>query len=183
MRAIQITTILFALMSLALPGIANAFVLCTADTVDVVYDSFGANDIITIWGGTNDGDNVYAGVYMLNKTSGSGEGKIWPNSLIGSFCIELQEHAPYENHTYILDTPDEIYNSFLGTTLGKAKADYLSELWGRFFDPVWMSGGPYSSKQDKYAEAFAAAIWKIVYEDLPKSSADDKSTAGCWRYV
>jgi hypothetical protein len=58
----------------------------------------------------------------------------------------------------------------LGGPIGLAKADYLRELWGRFYDPSWSAGGNYTAEQKQKAGAFAAAIWEIVYEAPPSSS-------------
>jgi hypothetical protein len=165
MRTVKIMAILCALVTLALSGAANANLL---GTVDIVHDGFGASDTATIWGGNFYG-NATAGVYILDKTDGTNEGKIWPDGLIGSFCIELHQLAPDETLTYDVVMPENVNNSFLGGTLGTARADYLSELWGRFFDLSWVSGGPYNSKQKNDAEAFATAVWEIVYEALPAS--------------
>jgi hypothetical protein len=55
--------------------------------------------------------------------------------------------------------------------MGQEKADYLAELWGRFYNPAWAAGGSYTALQKSEAEAFAAAVWEIIYEDLPASSS------------
>jgi hypothetical protein len=106
---------------------------------------------------------------MLDKTGGTGEGNLWPNGLIGSFCIELNENSPGSTLQYSVVMPEDVYNSYLGSYMGTTKADYLRELWGRFHLPEWADGGPYSSYENSTAEAFAAAIWEIVNEDLPIS--------------
>ncbi|MFQ6036082.1 MAG: PEP-CTERM sorting domain-containing protein [Sedimentisphaerales bacterium] len=164
MKIVRIT-ILCAAVSLALPCVAKAYLLGTAD---IVHSGYGANDVVKIWGGDYSGDNVYGGLYMLDKTDGTGQGNIWPDGPVSSFCVELHEQAPDSTLKYGVVMPEDAYNSFLGSTLGTTKADYLRELWGRFFDPLWVSG-PYDSKQNGNAEAFAAAVWEIVYEDLPTS--------------
>lgn len=114
---------------------------------------------------------MYGGVYMLNKTAGTGQGTIWPNGLIGGFCIELHEPAPNSTFTYDVVMPEDAYNSFLGESIGTKKANYLSELWGRFFNPAWVGSGPFSVQQNSAAEAFATAVWEIIYEGLPTSPA------------
>jgi len=157
--------IVCAAVSLVLPCVAKAYLL---GTVNIVHEGYGASDVITVWGGDHDGDNVYGGVYMLDKTGGTGQGNIWPDGLLGSFCMELHERSPDSTLKYGVFMPEDAYNSFRGSTIGTTKADYLRELWGRFFDPLWVSG-PYDSKQNSNAEAFAAAIWEIIYEDLPIS--------------
>ena len=166
MRTIKIATMLCAAVCLALPCVAKA---CLLGSVDISHVGFGAESIIDVWGGGHSGVSFHGGVYMLDKTAGTAEGKIWPDGLIGGFCIELHELAPDINLKYDVVMPEDAYNSFMGGTIGTVKADYLRELWGRFYDPKWADSGPYTKQQNSEAEAFAAAIWEIIYEDLPKS--------------
>lgn len=156
--------------------------LCTmsvaqADTVDIVHDGFGANDIATFWGAGYMDADVVAGVYLLNKSDGTGSGQTWSNGLIPGFCVELQEPAPPATYTYAVGAPDDLYNTYTGQVLGSAKGNYLRELWATHYDPSWASGGSYSSGQNRDAAAFAAAVWEIVYEDLPGSAAGWDVTA------
>jgi len=146
---------------------------CPPDTVDIEHCGYGAydEDGVAVWGGGHEGTVVYGGVYMLNKTAGSGQGDIWPNGLIGGFCVELHEAAPVSTFTYDVVMPKNAYNSFLGELIGAQKANYLSELWGRFYDPAWAGSGPLCPQKNSAAEAFAAAVWEIIYEDLPTSPA------------
>ena len=149
------------------------------DTVDIAHSGYGAYDPegVAVWGADHDGTVIYGGVYMLNKTADTGHGNIWPNGLIGGFCIELHEAAPDSTLTYDVISPKNAYNSFLGESIGTGKANYLSELWGRFYNPAWASGGPLCPEQNSDAEAFAAAVWEIIYEDLPTSPAGWDVTA------
>jgi len=140
-----------------------------ADTVDIVHDGYGAYSETTIWAAGYSGDIAMAGVYMLNKTNSTGIGDTWSNGLIPGFCIELHEAAPQSTYTYDVGMPDNTYNSYVGDVLGNQKANYLRELWDAYYDPTWANGGSYTSPQNSAAEAFAAAVWEIVYEDLPTS--------------
>ena len=150
-----------------------------ADTVDIVHDGFGAYDVATFWGAGYTGTDVSAGVYMLNKTSDTGIGDTWSNGLIPGFCIELHEPAPQATYTYDVERADNTYNSYTGQVLGSEKANYLRELWATHYDPAWAGGGSYTSEQNSNAAAFAAAVWEIVYEDLPTSAAGwDVTTDG-----
>ena len=167
MRGLKTTNVfpaglLLALLSLLAP---TAF----ADTVDIVHDGYGAHGDTTFWGGGHVGNEAMAGVYMLNKTGSTGIGDTWSNGLIPGFCIELHEIAPQATHTYSVGMPDDTYNSYIGAVLGNEKANYLRELWDQHYDPAWASGGSYTSQQNNSAQAFAAAVWEIVYEDLPTS--------------
>ncbi len=142
-------------------------------TVTMNSAGYGAKDTMTIWGGGWSGLSVYAGVLMFDKTAGTGQGEFLDNGYIGGFCMDLSEYVAKGSFTYdvimLEDGPRP--TTFLGASMGQAKADYISELWGRFFDPAWSAGGTYTSQQNREAEAFAAAIWEIIYEDLPSSSA------------
>jgi hypothetical protein len=68
------------------------------------------------------------------------------------------------------DSPEP--TCFLSGHIGPEKAEYLSELWGKFFEPNWVGEGLFTWQQKRYAEAFAAAVWEIIYEELPESPAD-----------
>ena len=154
---------------LAGPGLAN--------TVDIVNDGFGAYDAATVWGGGSYGDGVDAGVYTLNKTGDSGIGSTWHNGPVSGFCVELNEMAPTETLRYAVGMPDDMIVSYTGGTLGTTKSNYLRELWARYYDPAWaqsVSGTHYDSQ----AAAFAAAVWEIVYEDVPGSPVRWDVTAG-----
>jgi hypothetical protein len=92
--------------------------------------------------------------------------------LLPAFCIELQELVPLSTNTYDVVRPQTVYNRILGGTLGDEKAGYLSELWEGFFDEAWIGSGPHTSEENSDAAAFAAAVWEIVYEDLPAAPSD-----------
>jgi len=109
---------------------------------------------------------------MLDKSAGTGLGETWENGLIPGFCIELDEFVPQEAETYDVVAPATVHNSYLGETLGVQKQEYLSELWGRYYDDAWAAGGPYTNEQSRDAEALATAVWEIVYEELPASPLD-----------
>jgi hypothetical protein len=163
MSARRATTTILAALVLALPWAAHA------DTVDIVNDGFGASSWTTFWAAGHYGDEVVAGVYSLNKTAGTGTGDTWHNGYIAGFCVELEEAAPHTTRTYQVTMPDDVYNSTTGQLLGSTKGNYLRELWGRYYDSSWAGSGPFSDTQNSAAEAFAAAIWEIIYEDLPAS--------------
>lgn len=164
MKLTRISAIFFAAFLLVvLPCTARAY---PVNTVDIVCTGNGANDVISVWGGGQEALDVYAGVYMLDKTSGTGEGKLWPDGPISGFCSELSEMAPEFTSKYNVFP---LEGGPIGGAMGTAKADYIRELWGRFYDPSWVGSGPFSLQQNRQAGAFAAAIWEIIYEDLPVS--------------
>jgi hypothetical protein len=154
-------SMLFSLLFLltVLPCAANAY---TVDSVDVVSSGLGANELVSVWGDGVDGSEtgVYAGVYNLEKTYGTGEGKLWSDGLIGAFCAELSEPAPTVTTKYSVNSLDDAF--------GSKKAVYISELWGRYYDSSWAGDGPFNWQQDSQAAAFATALWEIIYEGSPQ---------------
>jgi hypothetical protein len=161
MKSIRISILFSAFfLIVVLPYSANAY---TVDSVEIVNTGLGANELISVWGGGIDGsvDSVYAGVYNLYKTNGTGEGKLWTDGQIGAFCAELSEPAPDVTSKYSVVSLDDAF--------GTAKAGYISELWGKYYDPSWSGSGQFTWLQDSKAAAFATAIWEIIYEDLPTS--------------
>ena len=157
-------TFLFtAILMTILPCTTNANLV---STVEMVNTGLGARKPITVWGGGRDGVDVYAGAYMFEKTDGSGEGKLWSNGPMNGFCIELGEPAPEIISKYSVIPLEQ---GPFGGPMGMDKAKYISELWGRFYDSSWASGGSYTNVQNVRAAAFAAAVWEILYEDLPAS--------------
>ncbi len=136
-------------------------------TVDIDQANLAASDFIAVYGGGYAGTEFYAGVYMLDKTDGTGMGTIWPNEPIPSFCIELSQLAPTSPRVYdVIDTAWS-YDYYLDQCLGSTKAGYLEELWGRHYDPAWAGSGPFTWDQNIEAAAFAAAVWEIVHENVP----------------
>ncbi len=161
-------TMFVAAVLFGLPSGAQASLL---GTIDLVYDGAGAGGTAELWGGGLEGATRRTGVYMLDKTGGTGDGELWENGLIGAFCIELSEVAPGYTKTYGVVLPEDGQKptTFLGENIGFEKAEYVREIWGRYFDESWFGSGPFTLQQNSQAEAFAAAIWEIIYEDMPAS--------------
>ncbi len=159
---------LFAAALLGLPFGAQA---CLLGTIDIVYDGAGAGGTAELWGGGLEGAARRTGVYMLDKTGGTGDGALWENGSIGAFCMELSEVAPSCTKTYSVVLPEDGQKptTFLGEKIGFEKGEYIREIWGRYFDESWFRNGPFTLQQNSEAEAFAAAVWEIIYEDLPAS--------------
>ncbi len=167
MRRWPIQEVILATVVLALSPAAITTSL--ADTVDIAHTGYGAHDVTTFWGAGYNGADVMSGVYMLNKTGATGIGNTFSDGVIPGFCIELPEPPPETTYTYSVGMPDTTYNSYLDEVVGSPKANYLRELWAEHYDPAWASGGSYTSQQNSMAETFAAAVWEIIYEDLPTS--------------
>lgn len=176
MKSTKLSAIISAALILAvLPCAAKAY---PVGTVEVVNTGNGASEVANVTGGGLSGADVYAGVYLLDKTNGTGEGKLWSNGTIGAFCTELSEAAPEITTKYDVVGVDE---GPLSAAMGTEKAAYISELWGRYYDPSWAGEGPYTWLQDAKAAVFATAIWEIVYEDLPTSPLKwDVKIDGTW---
>ncbi len=144
----------------------------TLGTADLISTHFGANQAIDVYGAGYSGQEIYAGVYMLTKSAGSGVSEIWPNGTnIAGFCVEAEELYPNTVTNYDLVTTESATVTILGEAVGTEKAALLSELWGRYYDSSWEDGS-YSTSENNAASAFGAAVWEIIYEDLPSSSAD-----------
>jgi len=166
---IKLTAILTVVLLLSTQVLAT-----TIDgTITASYTGTGAADTMTIWGGGLINYNVSAGVYLLNKTADTGDGSLFSNGTIGVFCIDLLQTIKSGSQTYdiILASEGPQPTTFLGTEMGATKAAYLAELWTKYYDSSWSSGGTYTEEQKSLAGAFAAAVWEIVYEDLPTSSS------------
>jgi len=162
----KISAVFYAAVVLFFPCVTKA---TPVGTVDIAHVGYGANDVMQIWAGGQEGIYGYAGVYMLDKTYGTNEGKIWPDGPIGVTCIEWAELISSSTLTYDVVMPQDgpIPTTLLGGTMGLTKAKYLQELWGRYFDPSWVGSGSFTYQQNTKAAAFAAAVWEIVHEDLP----------------
>jgi hypothetical protein len=157
-----------------LPCAARAY---PVNTVEIVNTGHAANEIITVSNGLDSGE-VFAGVYTFEKTNGAGEGKFWPDGTVNAFCSELSEAPPEVTTKYNVIGLEE---GPLSAAMGAEKAGYISELWGRYFDPSWTGSGPFTWLQNAQAAAFATAIWEIVYEDLPASPLKwDVKIDGTW---
>jgi hypothetical protein len=141
-------------------------------TVDVLRSGHGANIPADVYGGGLTGQTVHTGVYMLNKTADTGAGSYWDNGPIAGFCIELEEPSSSVTSTYDVVSVSDAYNQTLNESMGIVKSGFLSELWGRYYDPSWSGDGPFTPGENTSAGAFAAAVWEIVYEDLPTTTFD-----------
>jgi len=176
MKSTKLSAIISAAIIIALlPCAARAYPI---NTVEVVNTGNAASESITVSGGGLSNVDVFAGVYTLDKTAGAGEGKFWPNGTVGAFCSELSEAAPEITTKYDVTG---LQSGPLSAPMGAEKAGYISELWGRYFDPSWTGSGSFTWMQNAQAAAFAAAIWEIVYEDLPVSPSKwDVKIDGTW---
>lgn len=175
----KLTVALFVFYILSFSAVTKANLV---GTVNIAHSGMGAKSTMLVWGGGHNGKNVKAGALIINKTGDTGQGNLWENGNMGVFCIDLPQWASSNTRQYNLAMPEDgpVTNPLYSGTMGTKKADYLAELWGRFYDSDWVDGGSYSSQQNSDAEAFAAAIWEIIFEDLPSDSGNawDVTTDG-----
>ena len=169
MKTSKLTKLLGVIALVALPW--RVVQATPVGTVDIVRSGHGANEGTYIYGGGMSGEEMYTGVYMLDKSAGTDGGTQWDNGQIAGFCIEIEEPVPTYITSYDVISVSEAYSSVLGESVGTTKADYLSELWGRYYDESWAGDGPFTGTENAQAAAFAAAVWEIVYEDLPLTSS------------
>ena len=134
--------------------------LATADilgTVTAAYTGNFTDGTIKLWGdGYPGGIEGYGGVYILNKTAGTGEGALIPDGDIWSFCIEMAEHPSGDPVAYDVVMPSDAPLPPTHGQIGAAGQEYLRELWGRYYDTAILNQAD--------AEAFSACVWEIVYE-------------------
>lgn len=144
----------------------------TLGSADLVSTHMGASQAIDIYAAGYSGEEIYAGVYMLTKSAGSGVSELWDDGdNIAGFCVEAEELYPSTVTSYDLVTTESATVTVLSEAVGTEKAALLSELWGRYYDSSWEDGS-YSTSENSAAAAFAAAVWEIIYEDLPSSTTD-----------
>lgn len=173
--------VLFAVIAALSVTSANATILGTA-----YIDNHKNNisDTATFYGDSYPGGvYAYTGVYTWTKEGGStGLGTQVPN---WGFCIEMPQNSadgwvnvvPLEEGPQD-DTPE----------MGITKANYIRELWGRDFDPSWVTGA-----NIQMAGAFSLAICEIIYETDPRpwdvtsgagfyatGIGDEAATANAW---
>ncbi|MFA6185679.1 MAG: PEP-CTERM sorting domain-containing protein [Phycisphaerae bacterium] len=125
-------------------------------TVNIQGHTNGLSDQSPLYGGGLAGGNYYTGVYSWTNAGGTGLGTQVPN---WGFCIELPQGtvAGWQDVVSLDSAP---MPAQYGTPMGAAKADLISELWGRHFNISWTT----SPANKQMAEAFGAALWEIVYE-------------------
>jgi hypothetical protein len=153
MRKLIFATII--LVGIALVSTASAALL---GTVDIENHNNQFSDQGQLWGADLTGGSYYTGVYSWTNAGGTGLGALVPN---WGFCIELPQ-TPIAGIQDVVSLDAAPIPAQYGTPMGVLKADRISELWGRHFDPTWTTGA-----NTQMAEAFSACIWEIIYETDP----------------
>jgi len=144
------------LVGIVLTSTASA----TLGTVNLINHNNNFSSGAYLYGG-GVSTSCFTGIYSWTNTQASGTtglGALVPN---WGFCIELPQR-PYNGWQDVINLNEAPLPALYGTPMGTTKADYIRELWGRHFDPNWITGA-----NKPTAEAFSVAVWEIVYEDLP----------------
>jgi hypothetical protein len=141
------------LVCTVLASAANATILGTVNLQD---HNNSLSDQGQLWGGGLTGATYYTGIYSWTNAGGTDLGTQVPG---WGFCIELVQ-GPYVGWQDILPLNEAPLPSQYGTPMGTTKANYVRELWGRYFDPAWTT----VAGDKQMAEAFSVCVWEIVYE-------------------
>jgi hypothetical protein len=146
------------LVGIVLTSTASATTLGTAN---IQNHNNSLSDIGQLWGGGLHGGFYHTGIYSWTNEGGTGVGVDVPN---WGFCIELTQGA-YNGDVNVIPLneaplpPAPLYD----TPMGNTKANYIHELWSRYFDPNWTTG-PTNKNEREMAEAFGTTVWEIIYE-------------------
>jgi hypothetical protein len=147
-----------ALAGIVLTSTASATLL---GRVDIQNHNNSLSDTGTLWGGDLSGLYCYTGIYSWTNTLATdttGYGWQVPN---WGFCIELTQ-GPYNGWQDVIPLEEAPKSATYETPMGTTKANYIRELWGRDFNPNWVTNPTTANKQ--LAGAFGTAIWEIIYE-------------------
>jgi hypothetical protein len=143
------------LVGIVLTSTASATIL---GNVNIINHNNNLSDRGQLWGGGLSGGTYYTGIYSWTNTGGTGLGVDVPN---WGFCIELTQ-GPYNGWQSVIPLDEAPQPAQYGTPMGTTKANYIRELWGRDFDPNWVTNSTTTNK--RLAEAFGVAVWEIIYE-------------------
>lgn len=138
----------------AAPGLADP-----TGTVQRLNGSYWT-EIGNISGAGYSNVNAYTSVYTWTVTGYTGEGASVPS---WGFCIELPQE-PVNGWYDVRPLGEAPLPAQYGTPMGDTKANLIKELWARNFQESWIA-----THNAAMAEAFAACVWEIVYEELPES--------------
>jgi hypothetical protein len=136
---------------------ANATLL---GTVNIQGHNNALSDQGQLWGGGLNGGTYYTGIYSWTNTNAAGTTGFGMQVPDWGFCIELPQ-GPYNGWQDIIPLDEAPLPAQFGTPMQITKANYIRELWGRNFNPQWLTGG---TANKRMAEAFSAAVWEIIYE-------------------
>ncbi len=133
--------------------------------VQLRFSGYGAGCDVELCGEEFQGGRYTAGVYMLDTIRVPGQAESLPSDPLAGFCIELNQGIPHTEREYDIVLLEDAYVPSLDEPVGPEKAAWISELFGRYYDPAWNGTGVHSEQHSAEAEAFAIAVWEIVYEE------------------
>ena len=138
--------------------IANPAFAVLSGTIYISGDNNKLSGQANIRGGGDNG-RFYTGIYSWTTSNATGTGTLVPN---WGFCIDLPQRNI--NATYGVDS--DIMNYPLpaayGTPMSVERANLIRELWGRYYDPAWVTNPTLNNIN--LAGAFGCDIWEIIYE-------------------
>ena len=145
MKKLVVVLTVCAMTAISMAGVTG--------TIDINSVTFELADRARITGAGLTNYRTSTGIYSFNTSNPTGAG-------IGlvdyGFCIDLHQVVG-SNKTYnVQDLQDSP-----APAMGDIKADYIRELWGRYFDEAWLEGG---LENQRMGEAFGVAIWEIINE-------------------
>jgi len=129
-----------------------------AETVTLHLDSVTPGSVQGTYNGTT--SSFTPGPYFWSTTT-------TPINSVSTFCVQLDQFITVgQTYTFqktsLTDTP---------TVGNQMKANYITELYGRYYKAAWNSSGFTGSTQ---ATAFQLALWKLIY-DGPTDAKDKAS--------
>jgi hypothetical protein len=146
------------LVGIVLTSTASATIL---GTVNIQNHNNGLSDIGQLFGGGLTGGSYYTGIYSWTNTHATDTTGLGMQVPDWGFCIELTQ-GTYNGWQDVIPLNEAPLPAQYNTPMQTTKANYIRELWGRNFDPNWVTNPTTTNK--RLAEAFGAAVWEIIYE-------------------
>ncbi|MDD5327684.1 MAG: PEP-CTERM sorting domain-containing protein [Phycisphaerae bacterium] len=159
------------LVGIVLTSTASATIL---GTVNIDNHNNSLSDMGQLFGGGLTGESCYTGIYSWTNTHAIGTTGLGTQVPDWGFCIELTQ-GPYNGWQDVIPLNEAPLPAQFGTPTQTTKANYIRELWGRNFNPLWLTGG---SANKQMAEAFSTAVWEIIYEPGGPAAWDVTSGLG-----
>lgn len=155
MKKLNIVCVMFIFVLFFSTAI-NADIISTAFIETVTYDLL---DEASITGGGFEDTTFLTGIYSFGFSNVSDSDGICDYG----FRTDLSQAILRNKSYYVRDLEETSLpiNCNGGQLMTEHQAYFIRELWGKHFDPSWLSGGTYNRLM---GEAFGVAIWEILYE-------------------
>ncbi len=145
-----------ALHFVAVAAVVGGASLCSADVIQGRFNDVSPRRTVSISSDAGQSYmNTYAGSFEWSRTGGDYAGA----GAFGSFttyCIELSQHISF-GRTYDYTVRDPEASPVPGGGMGAGRAALLSELFGRFYSPQFLTNDA--------AAAFQVAVWELSHDD------------------